>query len=85
MKKVRFALLSSDDPFPLKHFSKHFPDTPNRRILMKQAQKRGLVLLNVEDGVLRKWANSPSTSKGRGEHEEKGKTRLGPVLSKQEK
>ncbi|XP_023915929.2 F-box/kelch-repeat protein At3g06240 [Quercus suber] len=41
MKKVRFALLSSDDPFPLKHFSKHFPDTPNRRILMKQAEKRG--------------------------------------------
>ena len=34
-----------------------------------------LVLLNVEDGVLRKQANSPSTSKGRGEHEEKGKIR----------
>ncbi|KAL0002019.1 hypothetical protein SO802_015800 [Lithocarpus litseifolius] len=44
-----------------------------------------LVLLNVEDGVLRKQANSPSASKGRGEHEEKGKIRLGSVLSKQEK
>ncbi|KAL4620483.1 hypothetical protein ACB092_06G157600 [Castanea dentata] len=55
MKKVRFALLSSDDPFPLNHFSKHLdrrlklgvrggdpiPDPPNRRILMKQAEKRG--------------------------------------------
>ena len=55
MKKVRFAFLSSDDPFPLKHFSKHIdcklklgvsdggpiPDPPNRRILMKQAEKRG--------------------------------------------
>ncbi|KAL0002017.1 hypothetical protein SO802_015798 [Lithocarpus litseifolius] len=55
MKKARFALLSSDDPFPLKHFSKHLdcklklgvsdgdpiPDPPNRRILMKQAEKIG--------------------------------------------
>ena len=55
IEKVRFALLSSDDPFPLKHFSKHLdsklklgvsdggpiPDPPIRRILMKQAKKRG--------------------------------------------
>ena len=61
IEKVRFAWLSSDDPFPLKHFSKHLdsklklgvsdggpiPDPPIRRILMKQAKKRGFFRIPI--------------------------------------
>ncbi|KAF3948165.1 hypothetical protein CMV_025803 [Castanea mollissima] len=59
---------------------------------MKVAVVGGLLALvpcnydpDFSDPCYSVWENSPSTSKGRGEHEEKGKMRLGPVLSKQEK